>query len=180
MYLFAYGSILDPASAARTLGRAVVAADLVDAVVLNLRRDWGVYIPVRDEHGVEIDAAFLDVQPATGQYVNGALIALSDAELALMRRREAQYDAVEVTSDTVTDIASAGPVVTFMARPPFRVSRPGIRAAVPGRYRSRVETTVKARGAGFARRFADSTRPPQVGVFDGGYTFTDPDQAASV
>lgn len=180
MYLFAYGSILDPASAARTLGRPVAAADLTDAIVLNVQRDWGVYIPVRDENDDELDAAFLDVQPAPGHYVNGALIALSEDEFAMMRRREAQYDAIDVTGDTVTAIDLDRPVVTFMARAEFRKPRPGVRAAVPDRYRGLVEAMLEARGPVFDRHFAASTQPPEVGAFTGAYTFADPDQAASV
>lgn len=178
MYVFAYGSLLDPDSVARTVGRPVAPSDLVDAVLLDHQRDWEIRIPVRSlVLKVELDALFLDLVPRAGAYVNGAILPATDDDIQRLAHREAQYELVDVSAQVIAPIPAR--VVTFRGRAEHRHSRDGIRCAVPERYREWVGRTVAARGPVFAERFAATTCPPAADAFPGEYTFADPAQAAA-
>jgi hypothetical protein len=180
VYVFVYGSLLDPASVSRTVQRPVTPDDLLDAVLLDHERDWGIRIPVQSVSlGGPVNARFLDVVPRPGAYVNGAVLAVSDADLRHLAAREAQYDVVDVSAQAIAPIPPGATVVTFRGRADHRHDRPGVRSAVPERYREWVERTVAGRGALFAERFARTTAAPPPESFPGEYTFSDPAQAAA-
>ncbi|HEX6601763.1 MAG TPA: gamma-glutamylcyclotransferase family protein, partial [Solirubrobacterales bacterium] len=118
-WVFAYGSLVLPASVAETLGerpgRTAVAAELA-----GWRRG---FTQARDNRACEKTFALADgsvperilglnVDPADGHAVNGVALAVTKAELARLDARELRYDRVAV--DTVVAAAEplAGPAFT--------------------------------------------------------------------
>src|SRR5690606_21811483 len=150
-------SMVDPASAGRTLRRDVAPNELTEAILLDHRRDWGIHIPVTVEgDDSERDARFLDVVPCPGHYVNGAVLRVTEPELRSLQVREAQYDLVEVTGaiallDPGADRSLS--VFTFIAKPEFRQPRAWVRVGIPRRYVDLVDNAITARGQRFAEQF---------------------------
>lgn len=177
MFVFGYGSLFDPASASQTLGRAISDDDLVDAVLLDYRRDWGIYIPVVFDETDEVDAQFLDIQTAQGHYTNGALLHVSDRELAILVGREAQYDLIDITDRTISAAAGSGQVMTFRGQEAFRAPSATRETVVPLRYRQRIDNAIARRGERFAQSFNASTLAATAPDREGPYRFADPAQA---
>ena len=111
--------------------------------------------------------------------MNGAVVPVSDDDVRRLGVREAQYDLVDVSAQTIAAIPADTRVVTFRGREEHRRGRSDVRCAVPERYREWVAQTVAARGPVFAERFSATTRPPSAESFAGEYTFSDPAQAAA-
>jgi dephospho-CoA kinase len=121
-WVFGYGSLVSPMSLARTLGRPVPTdRDWVLAVLRgygrrwnygsrSVRADWEIDgRPV--ERGLIVALGLVD---APGEWCNGAVAAVSDDELALLDRRERDYDRVDVTdridpAGTISGVPSPAP-----------------------------------------------------------------------
>ena len=105
-WIFGYGSLVAPASLARTIGRTVRFGD--DALVASLdghgrrwnygsetlRGDWTAPDGRRVHDGVVVS---LGVEASDGETVNGVIVRLDSDELARLDWRERAYDRVEVT-----------------------------------------------------------------------------------
>jgi hypothetical protein len=136
VYVFSYGSLLDPESLSRTLPEVDLAA-CVPAVCRDYVRSFSVAFPndgseadkaYFDLHGARPDVVlFCDIQPAPRQRVNGICLPLDEIALEALRRRELRYDLADVTELTLaypaTHARLSGPVVTFMGK--SRFTRPG-------------------------------------------------------
>lgn len=181
-YLFGYGSLMDAASAGRLLGRRLSPDELVPAWLDGYVRTWSLKERVLSERlQRNVTAAFLDLTPAAGTACNGVLLEVSAAELQRARKREKNYDAVDVTARVRADDGDgiAGSVITFVARPEFRIQEEDD-VWVMRRYMEMIDRACAALGDDFRRAFAGSTRAHDYAVLDGRYTFVDPAQAKLV
>lgn len=132
MYVFSYGSLLDPESLRRTLPEVDPAA-CVPAVCRDYVRSFSVAFP---NDGSQTDKAyfdprgdrpavvlFCDIRPAPRQRVNGICVPLDDIALETLRRRELRYDLADVTELTspypATRRGLPGRVVTFIGKERF-------------------------------------------------------------
>jgi cation transport regulator ChaC len=180
--LFAYGSLMDPASAARMLGRPVAPGELVPAVLRGHARTWTLRERVVSQAlGREVTAVFLDLSPAPGSRVNGVVMRVSDAELAAARVREKNYDAVDITP--LLEPAPAGGVGrawTFVARPEFLAREEDGEMFVMERYEQMVRAAAAPFGPRFREQYAATTVRTALPRLPGGYTFVDPEQAKLV
>ncbi len=128
MYVFGYGSLLDPALPARVVGRAVLRGH---------RRVWGVAMDNREAipgYKRYVDAAgaapavcvvFLDVVADPAAWVNGAVIEVDDALAPALDRRERNYTRVEVGAD-VGSGSNAGALAVPGANTGFEGAGPGV------------------------------------------------------
>lgn len=127
MYVFAYGSLLDPASLARTLP-GVDAAACVPARLAGFTRSFSVAFrndgTHRDKSYVDARGAappvvlFCDLTPQPGARVNGICVPVDEAALAALYARELRYAGHDVTA-SVTPVehnSLDGPVHTFLGR----------------------------------------------------------------
>ncbi len=135
MFLFAYGSLCDAATASAALGRTVRPdpARLVD-----WERGWIVAI---DNHvsrsyactscgGLPMRCLVVGIRPRIGSSVLGALIAIGDDDLAVIRERERSYRLRHVRVRR-----TGGGVTALTAVPRDDLLRhPGDGAAVPAGY----------------------------------------------
>jgi hypothetical protein len=172
--LFAYGSLVDPASAAMTLGRAVELASI--AQLPGWRRGWTV---ARDNHRVEKTFARADddstpdwclglnLDPAgAGQPgPNGALIAVSEADLARLDERELRYRRTDVTA--ALPACDFERVVAYTARPEHHHPSAPPGAVVIASYLRTVEAAFATLGAAELQRFRETTAPPPAEVVEG-------------
>lgn len=185
LHVFGYGSLVAPESVSRSLGRPVDAAELPIALLHQHRRDWEIKIPVVFDDETRCDALFLDVAPRPGSFVNGVLVPVTEREFAVLRTREAQYDAVDVTDLVeVVDDAAAAPapqrVIVFRGMAEHRrPSAAGVTAVVPERYRQMVDAAVATRGHAFVEQFAATTEAPSAPVKAGTYRFANAAQEAA-
>jgi cation transport regulator ChaC len=182
--VFGYGSLINPASAARLLGRPLGPGELKPAWLEGFLRSWTL-----EERVVsialkrEVTAVFLDLTSAPAGRCNGVLLEVSAAEMKRAQKREKNYDAVDITG-RVSRIDGAhdqnASIVTFVARPEFRTGRPEDDTVVMQRYLDLVQAGCNSLGEGFVRGFEGSTLPHPYPIVDGRYTFVDPAQAKLV
>jgi hypothetical protein len=167
--VFAYGSLVNPASAAATLGRAVTASEPVR--LHGWRRRWSV---ARDNTAVEKTFARPDgsipahvvgltVEPADERDdgPNGVLLEMSEDDLRRLDVREMRYDRVEVDP-----IGGFDRVFAYRAKPVHRVREPPPDAIVIAAYAERVEAAFATLGPEQLRLYRETTGPPPVEVVD--------------
>jgi cation transport regulator ChaC len=178
--IFGYGSLVDPASAARTLGRPV--AEPVPARLRGWKRRWS---QKRDNLTCEKTFALrsdgrtptwilgLNLEPADGSEPhgppNGVLIELTEAELDRLDLREIRYDRVDVTE--VLELDRDRPdrfdrVVTYTAKPYHHSPTPPDDAVILATYANTVETAFAALGEDERRIYVETTGAPPVDVVE--------------
>jgi len=164
--VFAYGSLVSRPSAAATLGRDDL--DVRPAALAGRRRGFNL---LRDNRACEKTFArrgddwipdhilALDLLAGDpGEEVNGALLAVTGAELDRLDRRELRYRRVDVTA------AIAGPAATafervhaYVARPEHHCPAPPPGAVVIAAYERAVEAAFASLGAGQLDRYRATT-----------------------
>ncbi len=164
--VFGYGSLADPESAARTLGREVAGMEI--ATLTGWRRRWSCW---RDnlahektfavEPGGELPPAIvgLNVEPAEPGEAgpNGVLIEVTEADLVRLDVREMRYDRVDV-SGCEEPTGSFERVVAYTAKPAHS-TRPPEGAVIMAPYVRTVEAAFDALGPGQLDAFRDTTGP---------------------
>jgi len=173
--IFAYGSLASLASTGRTLGRPVEHAAL--GRLGGWQRRWS---QARDNLQTEKTFARADGGPVppwclglnlereTGPGPNGALIELSEAELARLDGREIRYERVEVTDEITTeDALPPTRVFTFVAKPQNFAPSPPPDAVILASYARAVESAFEMLGPGQLELFRHTTDPPPVEVVEG-------------
>ena len=175
--VFGYASLVSGASAAQTLGREVGACPIVR--LGGWRRRWSL---VRDNERAEktfaraADGSLppfvlgLNVEPADRDDPgpNGALIELSEPELARLDIREIRYDRVDVTAAIFPTAGELGfdRVIAYSAKPERFSAEPPAGAVILRPYLETIEAAFAERGADELARFRETTGPPPVDVID--------------
>ncbi len=166
--VFAYGSLVAPASAEMTLGRPVTEA--VPAVLEGWRRRFSA---ARENRTVEKTFATaegtipdvvlgLNVEPGTGaeEPPNGMLLPVSEDELERLDRRELRYDRADVTEAVAGDgIARFERVVTYTAKRGHHAPAAPEGAVIIAAYAKAVEAAFAALGGEQAERYRRTTLP---------------------
>jgi hypothetical protein len=172
--VFAYGSLVSPASAAETLGRPVELAG--HARLEGWSRGWHV---CRDNLSVEktfaraADGSLprhclgLGLEPdGQAEPPNGALIEVSEAELERLDLREMRYERADVT-DAIDSEAGFDRVIAYRGRPEHRRPTPIPEdTIIIAGYVAAVEAAFAELGTGELDRFRASTEAPPVELVD--------------
>jgi len=172
--IFAYGSLVDPYSAAQTIGRQV---EPTPARLGGRRRRWSL---VRDNLRAEKTFAIepggelprwilgLNLEPAPGtpepEGPNGVLIEVTETELAALDRRELRYDRVEVQAPTGAERFAR--VFAYTAKPANFAPRPPAGAVIVAAYAKTVERAFAAMGAAELEAFHKTTGAPPAEQID--------------
>lgn len=173
--LFAYGSLVSPDSAARTLGRPVL--DAVPARLAGWQRRWS---QARDNLGCEKTFARrsdgslprhvlgLNVERAEGTGgPNGVLIEIGERELERLDVREMRYDRVEVTAEVEPwdgRPARFDLVFAYSAKPEHHAPQPLPDSVVLASYVRAVRDAFAALGLEQLELYAETSEPPPVEV----------------
>ena len=170
--LFAYGSLVAPASVAHTLGRRPVP---VPVTLRRWRRRWS---QVRDNLAVEKTFATvqgemprwilgLNLEPddESGEAPNGALIEVTESELERLDLRELRYDRVDVGAEVMAD-HEFDRVVTYSAKPAHFAPAPPPGGVILASYVRAVESAFTGLGDGQLDLFRCTTGPPPVAVVE--------------
>lgn len=178
--VFGYVSLVDPRSAARTLGREV--REVAPARLGDWRRRWS---EARDNHRCEKTFALedggelpdwvlgLNVEPAPGTPPgagpNGALIEVTERELEYLDLREMRYERVNVTAQVSVDGGAPGAgegrfdlVVAYTALPEHFAPEPPPGAVILATYARTVEAAFATLGPGHLDAYRETTGPPPV------------------
>jgi cation transport regulator ChaC len=170
--LFAYGSLVNPASFASTLGREP--AEVTPVRLPGWRRRWSIQ---RDnlasektfarEDGGEVPRWViglnleLDAQAGEELAPNGALIEISEGELERLDVRELRYDQVDV-SGLVTGGDEFDRIVTYSAKPEHFAADPPDGAVAMAPYLRAIEAAFRTLGDDQWELFLTTTGPPPV------------------
>jgi hypothetical protein len=173
--LFAYASLVDPASAYETLGRRV---EPVPARLRGWRRRWSVArdnlasektFARADDGSLPAFCLGLNLEAADGgaDGPNGALIRLREAELERLDLRELRYDRIDVSGFLGGLPAAIDRVFAYAAKPDHLAPAPPPGAVILSSYASAVEAAFAALGDGQLQLYRRTTAPPPVPVIDG-------------
>lgn len=172
--VFAYGSLLNPASLARTLP-GLDDHQCLPAHCFGMLRSFGVAFPndgsqpdkwYADDRGHRpARILFAELTPDAGRTTNGVLIPVTRSGLAYLQARERRYQLIDV-SDRITlweGPRPALPIAAFIGRAEF--TRPAEVAAgvVPAAYLALIRAGVRfwdQRAPGFQAAFTASTLNP--------------------
>jgi cation transport regulator ChaC len=171
--VFAYGSLVDPASAAATLGREVEASPPLR--LPGWTRRWSTF---RDNLTSEKTFARVDdgslprwclglnLEPAPDEPgPNGVLLYVTPEELERLDLREMRYDRTEVSSDFDGRPPDAT-VVAYTAKPRQHAPEPPDGAVVIASYVAAVEGAFASLGNGELDLYRETTERPPVPVID--------------
>jgi len=172
--LFAYGSLVSPDSAARTLGRVVEASPPLR--LSGWRRRWST---MRDNHACEKTFARrsdgslpghvlgLNLEPSgdPDEAPNGVLLELGEEELERLDVRELRYDRFAL-GEGIERPGHLEEVYSYRAKPAHHAPQPPGDAIVIASYASFVESAFEALGAGQRELFLATTGAPPVEVAD--------------
>lgn len=172
--VFGYASLVSPASAAQSLGRAVEPAAL--ARLQGWRRRWTTY---RDNLAAEKTFALedgtlppfvlgLNIERDPGcDGANGTLVEITEAEADRLDLRELRYARIDVTADVrVEDGQGFDRVIAYAAKPIHHAPEPPTGAIMIAPYLATVREAFAALGHGELERFEATTDPPPVEVVE--------------
>jgi hypothetical protein len=167
LFVFGYGSLASPASAALSLGRPVEFAAM--ACLTGWRRRWTAY---RDNVASEKTFALADgsVPPhVVGLNIerdpecegaNGVLIEITESEAGRLDLREMRYDRIDVTADV--EPAGLGQVIAYRAKPEHHAPQPPPGGIVIAEYVRTVEAAFAELGPGELDTYRETSDPPPV------------------
>lgn len=144
-WLFGYASLMDPVSAARTLGAS---PRMIPVVLSGFGRDFGLSIRFPDHYrcahckGRVYGVAAADCQPDSSSCLAGFALPVSLSQLEACDRREVSYRRVEVSE--CCEPALPGRVWVYCGLPEFRVP-PGV---LPLAYWQMIEQAAASHPAG--------------------------------
>lgn len=178
--VFGYGSLVDPGSAARTLGRPI--GDVWPARLTGWRRRFST---ARDNLRSEktfaraadgwIPATVLALNlerdtDGRAESPNGALIEVDTSELDRLDRRELRYDRIDVTDEVHGDVGltmwHVGRVYIYVAMPEHLAVQPPGEAVILASYVAAVESAFESLGPGELATYRRTTGSPPVEVIE--------------
>jgi cation transport regulator ChaC len=173
--VFAYASLVDPASAGVTLGRDV---EVLPARATGWRRRWST---VRDNLAAEKTFARaddgslppfclglnLEPAPADDEGPNGALIRVSEAELRRLDLRELRYDRVELSGSIEDGPTGVDRVVAYTAKPQHLAPAPPPGAVILAPYLETVEAAFANLGPDQLELYRRTTEAPPAPIVEG-------------
>lgn len=181
-WVFGYGSLVSPASLARTIGRLTKpGTGFHPATLAGYGRRWnygvghvtGSWTAVDGREISDGTIVALGLVESVDEKVNGAIASLTADELADLDHRERNYDRVDVSHliDDIDDVDLEGlPVFAYVPRASaverYEAARDAGTGAVRQTYWDLVDDAFGVLGAGERDRYHESTPAPDVPVVD--------------
>ena len=155
-FVFGYGSLINPKSIQRTIGREIGKQYLLKARLSDHVRKWQLvdWVIYNDLKGKRIiPAIFLDIVKEQGKEVNGILFELSEKELDEMDRRERNYNRIDVSNLIEPKVGDL--VYTYVGKKEYTV--PPQESVVLAWYERLVEEGLSFWGKAFRQHYYEST-----------------------
>jgi dephospho-CoA kinase len=178
-WVFGYGSLVSPASMARTIKRvAEPGVDFFEAELSGYGRRWnyGVEHIVASwelDDGTVVDEGVivaLGLVEAPGETVNGVIASLSADELAYLDRRERNYDRIDATDIITTAADTSDPIYVYVPRRSaierYETARDAGTAGVRRTYWDLVDAAFAEFGPEQQAQYRATTPPPDVPLVD--------------
>jgi cation transport regulator ChaC len=177
VFVFAYGSLVHPDQLRALAAEHGLAGEARLAILEGYRRAWDVamdnrldlpgYKFYRDAQTGErppLRVTFLNIEPASGAWVNGVVLPVSPRVLDALDRRERNYRRVDVTAHL--ELSLPGTVWAYSAREEalarYRRGLEADTAVIARAYLETVEEGFRRWGAQAYRTYLASTPPPPV------------------
>ena len=173
MKLFVYGSLLDPASAERALHRALSQADLLTVRLPGYRLSWDSIHRIHAEAlGRDVDASFLNLEPAGNGCCVGAIIAICNEELNRLIQREKDYQLLEL--NCIDEAGQPHQAISFIdqRRPPQPLP------PAPAAYLAKIRRGLAKLDPAFVEAWEAALPPPPHPLLEGADHFVDAGQKA--
>jgi len=185
VWIFGYGSLVDPADVERYVGsRPVEDMDWAPALLDGYERVWNV--GMYNVHDRDDDKFFttaegerykgiilsLGLESNRDMAVNGLVFRVERRDLSRLDRRERRYDRVDVTGSisTAARLTSGSTVYTYVPKPEaLAVGLEGMRGgsgAISRSYHDKVVAAFAQLGEEAIARYEESTRQPYVPIVD--------------
>jgi cation transport regulator ChaC len=184
IWVFGYGSLVDPESLGRTLARPVTpGVDFVEAELSGWGRRWNYGVGhvraswERRDGTLIADGVIvaLGVVSASGESANGIIARVSDLEIGALDMRERDYDRVDVTESVALlgdrsrcAFGTGDRVVTYVPRASaierYEAARDCGRAGIRSTYWGLVDAAFAVFGTDQLQRYRSSTPAPDVPV----------------
>jgi cation transport regulator ChaC len=168
-YVFGYGSLVELTAPLARGGRLFPA---VPGRLRGFRRRWGVAMnngeaSEAEKHFVDpasglkpsVAVAYLDLEEAPGQAVNGLAIPVDAARLRELDERERNYERVEVSAAFEPGLAQTVHVYRGSAAARARCAAADGEICVSRQYAERIEAAFRALGDGALAEYERSTEP---------------------
>lgn len=182
VWVFGYGSLVDPSSFGATIGRALrPGVDFLEAELSGYGRRWNYGVMHRSVSGPGPDGTVVDytvvalgIVHAPAEAVNGVIGWVEADELAALDRRERHYDRIDVTGATTVRGAGelSGSVAVYLPRQEavahYEQARDAGRAAIEQRYWNLVDDAFAQFGAEALARYRTATPAPDVPIMSFG------------
>ncbi|MCX6612206.1 MAG: gamma-glutamylcyclotransferase [Acidobacteria bacterium] len=171
-HIFAYGSLMSPASARKTISIPESDPAWQAARLYGFERGWFTSAPaILGESRQTVNLAFLALRKEHEAFCNGVLIPVSKKDLEKLDLRERGYQRIEVTPLVFPSVK--GQVFTYIidkqSTPPSTL--------VSAEYIGGVEAAAASYGEIFAEEYRQTTLPQPFPITSESYYFADPVQS---
>ena len=173
LYIFGYGSIINPQSAEKTLRRNLNKNEIVECNLGKYERVWNVVdsVIISDSKHTLTDAVFLNIQKNKDKLTNGVIIEISKVELERFDERERNYDRIDVTENIIPKI-NDGIVYTYIGKK-MHLSNNSKNIVLLTKYHEIVQKGLQCYDSTFQDNFANNTKSHNFKFVEGDYIFTD-------
>ncbi len=169
IYIFGYGSLINPKSIQRTLGREIRVEDLVEAKIHDHIRKWQLvdWVLIEGSDKKSIPAIFLDLVWLPEVKTNGILVPLAADELHKMDQRERNYNRINVSTFIEPKVNEH--IYTYMGKKEHVT--PPKESCVLVQYENIIEEGLRFWGKEFEQQYYESTLNHQFPLKKGKYIF---------
>lgn len=169
--IFGYGSLINPRSAEKTLGRSLCRHQMSCATLSGYIRSWTApdCVKLQKAAGEQIrpcDALFLDLTANEGKSCGGIAIEVCQSELRMLDIREKGYERcpVDLTCSAGKKLQAYAYII-----PEEEKFHQGI---ILARYKQMIDEALQNYPVSFAQRFWQDTAPSENPVIEGEYIFS--------
>ena len=174
-YIFGYGSLINLHSLEKSIGRLLDISEVIPADLKNYRRVWNLkeqlYSAALDR---DVCGIFLNIEQDISHVINGIIFKVTDSEFEQLKRRERNYDVVEVSNSIVSEDLelTKKTISTFVASNPDVLQNNGkTNCYVMRNYVYLLESGCKTINDQFWENFKASTAAHEFDELDGAYSF---------
>jgi cation transport regulator ChaC len=167
--VFAYGSLINLESAYKTIGRSIGHSDIKAVRLNNYTRIWNYKSRIYSEHlNKEATAVYLNLICTPGKFVNGIVFKVNDEEFEKLKKRESNYDIVDVSKEIGFNLS---PVMAFICADDKYLSTPAEDVIVMEKYIEMVRTGCLEISKIFYEEYLATTKPYTYPTISGNYKF---------